>query len=182
MLTRFAIVGLVALAASCASLTVKPAASHDTPGVHFIRPWPYLAVTLEKSKEGIKTYKAQVVMLPDADPAAEYVIDWDPGWFGVVTPNFTLTDGWNLTGFTSKVESGSAAAMTALGSLVGAIAGLRASDEPGPGLYKLARTKTEVKDPVTGNARDSWSWTIGEAVYEFPVTSKLQQAVPPQEQ
>ena len=87
-----------------------------------------------------KGWKTQLVMLPDF--SQEYVIDWSSG-AGNITANFTLTDGWNLTGFNSSSDSKTtekaAAALAAIATIVAAAAAaLEESPEwKGPGLYRL---------------------------------------------
>ena len=178
-----ALISLASLCAGCAGLTVKRAEDGDE-GVRFRRPKPYLVLTRgevepsdgQEKKGGGKEapavdasakasggeptpvkLTAKIVMLPDPDPAQEYVIDWNNGWFGSVSPKFTLTDGWNLTGMDSSVEAGGSAALTSLAEVVGSIADFAAA--PGtptpPGIYPLEL------DPGTKQ------WRLGPALLEF---------------
>lgn len=150
---------LVALVfTSCANITVRqltPEKPYDE-GVRFYRPWPYLSVSQEQDANKNPILKAQVIMLPDASPEGEYVVEWKSGWFGTVNPNFNLADGWNMTGFNSKVETNAAALVTSLGSFAGAI-GLASTDGSkheaiGPGLYRMERRQMTTGDKPT------WAW------------------------
>ncbi len=129
----------LALACGCSSVSVRKLASPQDyqEGVRFYRPAPYLAVTKEATKEGA-LYKSQILFLPD--PSQEYVVEWSAG-LGKITPNFTLAEGWNLTGFNSTIETGAAAAISSLADLAGAIAGLREMNAAPaaiqPGLYRM---------------------------------------------
>lgn len=79
-------------------------------------------------------YKTQIVYLPDY--SQEYIVTWKRGLIGSVNPKFTLTDGWNLTGFESEINTG----VTLELSASAAIGGGAISTDPkfkGPGLYKL---------------------------------------------
>lgn len=139
----------------------------DDSGVRFYRPAPHVWITkaVPSEKVNIETtkisekdessskdktvlrsiagvgYSAQLVMLPDY--SQEYVVCWSTG-IGSVEPNFTLTDGWNLTAFASKADSKTAENITAFSSLissVGALAGggalVGSGSFKGAGLYKL---------------------------------------------
>lgn len=95
--------------------------------------------TLESTKTATfstsgKSYAAQIVELPDF--TQEYVVQWRPG-LGSVTPEFSLSNGWNLVAFKAAVESKASELLTSVGAL--AAGGLLASDThfKGAGLYRL---------------------------------------------
>lgn len=153
--TTFTLFSLALLLGSCAELTVRKANSTDEEGVRFRRPKPYLVVTEEAGEKG-PVLSMEIAMLPDPDPDQEYLIGWKSGWFGTVTPSFTLTDGWNLTGMDSTVESGGSSALTSLAEVVGAVAGLRTREGGKPlsvGVYPL---ETGV------DAQGVKRWTLGQ--------------------
>jgi hypothetical protein len=135
---------LVLLTASCAEISVhklKENGADYTEGVRFYRPWPYLSVTKELDANKNPMFKTQFLMLPDADPTNEYVVEWKSGWFGTVNPNFNLTDGWNLVAFNGKVESGTPAVISSVASLATAVGfSEREEDKLVPGLYRMERT------------------------------------------
>lgn len=137
---------VLAMVTGCASIKVSRIADSKKKtyeeGVRFYRPWPYLSLTREK-KDSVESLKGQVLMLPNPDPSEEYVITWSTGLFGTVNPNFTLADGWNLTGFNSKVESGTTGFISSVADLAAGIKDIRgASGNPlKPGLYLLVPTE-----------------------------------------
>jgi len=94
----------------------------------------------------------KIVMLPDPDPEGEFLIEWWSGWFGSISPNFTLTDGWNLTAMDSSIESGGSDALSALAEMATAAAGFRAAGVSlTEGIYPLnidANTKQWVLGPA----------------------------------
>ena len=146
------VLGLFAVASilvGCASVKVVPvqnpygsAGKVMTPneaGVRFYRPALYVWITAPppKKKGDPVEYKARIVTLPDY--SQEYAIQWTTG-LGSVNPSFDLADGWNLTDFNSRVDSGAASliretagAVVDLGSVVTGRKGERLS----PGLYRL---------------------------------------------
>jgi hypothetical protein len=83
---------------------------------------------------GGKSYTAQIVELPDF--TQEYVVQWRPG-LGSVTPEFTLSNGWNLVAFKAMVDSKASELVTSVGTLAaGGLLAARANFK-GAGLYKL---------------------------------------------
>jgi len=85
---------------------------------------------------GAASYRAEFTWLPDY--SEEYVITWEAG-IGSVDPSFTLTDGWNLTGFASSVDSKFSDNLSAVASLATAAAGALSahSNFKGAGLYQM---------------------------------------------
>jgi hypothetical protein len=161
---------LALLCAGCASVSVrrldKGDAGYDE-GVRFYRPWPYLSITKEVGANNAKTLKAEIVMLPDADPSNEYVVQWSAGWFGTTNPNVTLSEGWNLTGFNSKVEAGTSALLTSLAGVATSIKDVRTTGEPElvPGLYRMQRKEIVPKSGTTGAV---WAWVpMQPAIFVF---------------
>jgi hypothetical protein len=79
----------------------------------------------------------EIIWLPDYDE--EYIIQWDAA-IGSVKPNFTLTDGWKLTGFSSEVDTKIADTLT---SLVGSYVSYKTADREKtskrivPGIYPI---------------------------------------------
>jgi hypothetical protein len=93
----------------------------------------------------VTSYSASLVMLPDY--SQEYVIQWKAG-SGAVKPQFALADGWNLTSFTSDIDSKTAENIGAISGAITSVAGAAAGalvNHPnfrGPGLYRLEISKT----------------------------------------
>lgn len=163
--------------------------SGDDSGIRFYRPAPHVWITsaappdkvnlvvdekVEKdtTKKGMETtttttatvstagkgYTARLVMLPDY--SQEYIVQWKAG-IGNVTPKFTLSEGWNLTSFDSRVESRfaetlkeSVGAITNLAPLAaGGLLTAPGSTFQGAGLYRLevdARGRLALGDLVMG--------------------------------
>lgn len=112
-------------------------------GIRFYRPQPYILVSQTKDDKGSPTGNSiSVVYLPD--PTQEYVIRVDAG-FGSVSMKPTLTDGWNLVGLDTTIDTKIPETITALvgAAKLGVAPG--AKQVPGhdveetikPGLYKL---------------------------------------------
>jgi hypothetical protein len=141
-----AILALCLAAGGCAGLEIKAASGPTADGLHFYRPAPYLTVSPATGGCTIA-----VEFLPDY--SVDYVIV-PHGGVGTVTFNPTLDSGGNLTSLTGTVDSQTSELVTALGSVITAVAPLashatRQSAAPAspswahPGLYKLNLTSAE---------------------------------------
>jgi hypothetical protein len=87
----------------------------DQPGLRFWRPAPYILIANET--KGNQTVKAvKIVYLPDK--SEEYAIQVNAG-VGSASFEPTLTDGWQLTGFKSTVDSQADEVIKAIATLVG---------------------------------------------------------------
>ncbi len=130
----------------CAGLEIKPAAGPTAEGLHFYRPAPYLAVS--SASNGCTM---AVEFLPDY--SVDYVMVARSG-VGTVTFNPTFDSAGNLTSLSGTVDSKTNELVTALGSVITAVAPFaphltRPSAAPAspswahPGLYKLNLTSAE---------------------------------------
>ena len=170
---RIALVLMLLLSGCAGSVSVSPVANKwgsvggtKPGGVHYYAPAPYVWITRaaksatsarSKDSSDQKTpYTIEVLFLPD--PAHEYAIEWRSGWFGAVTPKFTLDDGWNLVAFESTINtafSGWAGVTGFAQRTITSKAGMAGPEqEPEPsGLYKLEY------------AKDKGTWTLGTRVF-----------------
>lgn len=140
------------LLCGCASVRVYPVKNDhgsvgkelraDDSGVRFYRPALYVWITKapvsETKGKGADAaeapYSGKVVVLPDF--RQEYVVQWKSGT-GSVNPNFTLTDGWNLTAFNSSADSKLSEMVGSLGTLAAAFVGEFTREDDVAGLYRL---------------------------------------------
>jgi hypothetical protein len=147
---------LLALAfavSGCAHLTFQTQEQWERPwyrrwfakrdGIRYYRPKPYLLVTQGAAEQPKGLCAVEIRYLPDY--SQQYVIV-PHYWIGSVALKPTLTDGWNLTGLDSAVD-------TKIPETLGAIAGLgklflpsgvarmedggRPEEGIGPGLYPI---------------------------------------------
>ena len=96
----------------------------------------------------------EVLFLPD--PVHEYAIEWKSGWFGAVTPKFTLDNGWNLVAFESTINtafSGWAGVTGFAQRTITSRAGIAEAQTEPSGLYKLEYDKGK------------GGWTLGAKVF-----------------
>ena len=115
------------LMGACAKVTVTHVPMGDTsPGVHFLRPRPYLLV----SAQG-KDLKSEILWLPDH--SQEYVINANPG-LGKANLSVKLKDGWMLTDVGAEADARVAETLTALGNVL-EVAKTASSDPVG--LYRI---------------------------------------------
>ena len=124
---------LLVLLVACAEVMVKrvtPPNDANTTGVRYYRPYPYLLVTNQSE------YK--VIYLPKMDE--EYSVSTSPG-FGSAGAACKLTDGWNLTEYSDKLDSKVPETINAVsGLLKEAAAAAKGAIEPKglpPGLYRF---------------------------------------------
>jgi len=173
-MSRVALVpALVFVLSGCAgSVSVSPVANKwgsmggtKPGGVHYYAPAPYVWIT-KASKSGTSTrgskdssdqkspYTIEVLYLPD--PSHEYAIEWKSGWFGAVTPKFTLDDGWNLVAFESTINtafSGWAGITGFAQRTITSKAGMAEAEPEPSGLYKLEFDRAK------------GAWTLGARVF-----------------
>lgn len=117
-------------------------------GIRFYRPQPYILVSQTKDDKGNLTGNSiSIVYLPD--PTQEYVIR-ERALLGTVSMKPTLTDGWNLVGLETTIDSKIPETITALvgAAKLGIAPGAKLApghDVEGtikPGLYKLVLPTT----------------------------------------
>ncbi len=106
-------------------------------GLRFLRPWPYLLVTIDRND----AVQAAIVYLPDR--SEEYVIE-PKVRLGSVDVKVTLEDGWQLTSLGASADSRVPETVKGVADLLGAASAVAAvpKDRPGafplpPGLYRL---------------------------------------------
>src|SRR5262249_54080004 len=110
--------------------------------------------TSKDSSDQRNPYTIEVIYLPD--PTHEYVVEWKSGWFGAVTPKFTLDNGWNLVAFESTINtafSGWAGVTGFAQRTITSKARMAEAEAEPSGLYKLEYDK--------GKA----AWTLGAKVF-----------------
>lgn len=124
---------MIFLISGCAGVEITKITPEDPyeEGLRFYRPYPYLWVT--KDKDG--NLQGSIIYLPNR--SEEYIIKIKSG-MGSVDANFTLENGWNLTGLNETRDSKTPEMIAALtGSLkdLKRILEKAKKEELHPGLY-----------------------------------------------
>lgn len=118
---------LLLLPLGCARVTVTHVQAGDrSPGVHFVRPRPYLLV----SSQG-KDLKSEILWLPDL--SQEYTVNLESG-LGKANLNLKLKDGWMLTELGGETDTKFPETATAFGNVLETIR--TAASDP-VGLYRI---------------------------------------------
>jgi len=139
---RIAILLLFLGLGSCVSVTVeKFDGCEDVKGVRYYRPQLHVwvkKVLPTKQNPGASGVTTETVWLPDM--SQEYIIQWKSGWFGSANPKFALSDGWNLTGFESEVDSAGSAVLGSLSELASGVLLTAGAESIKEGLYRVDAT------------------------------------------
>jgi len=153
--TAYAIVAGLVFLCGCSAVIVEPYDSKKySDGIRFYRPQPYILVSQTRDDKGNVTGNSiSVVYLPD--PTQEYVIR-ERAWIGSVSMKPTLTDGWNLVGLDTTVDTKIPEMLNALlgAAKLGVAPGARqipGKDVEAPiaaGLYKIVMPTTAGALPV----------------------------------
>ena len=131
----------IASTSACSSIQIEKGKKDNA--LIFYAPQPYILVTDRFNAAGAKQgQQITVLYLPDCSEPRSIRTK---ARLGSVTFNPTLSDGWNLTGFSSTVDNQVDETISSIGSLASTILGLSGEDdEVKSGLYKILYNNTGV--------------------------------------
>lgn len=144
MRNKMLIITLSIVVLGCARLEIRKSKGPNDEGLPYYRPMPYLLISL--GDNGF--CKSEIIVLPDL--SEDYRIIPHPG-IGSIILNPTLTNGWNLTGFNTTIDTQIDENITAIAGLVSAVASLpilgKAAERGvvGPGLYRFVYDEKDSK-------------------------------------